>query len=394
LFWDIFKNRFGKLFIINLLTLLFFIPLIALIVFRYLSVVTYGTMYPFASGFGVGFMAPVTVAGMAENVEFSSSIMFFLLLPVAGLIAGIGLSGGFYVIRNMVWTEGVFVANDFWRGIKQNAKQMILICVIYSALFYLFYSAILLANLNIAGGLQAEWINYVIIVICAISLAFISVMAMHMMTMCVTYELKFGQLIRNAFIFTIANPFSSLFFILLGGITFVLMFLGEFMLGISVILLILLGLSVLMLVWTIFSQWLYDRYVNDKVVGAKKNRGIYEKVQPDKSKEDTLNKYKEQYGVMSSMLTNKPIKPITDEDLTLAELPQVFNRADIEKLNDSRKALYDDNEKYVAEHTTEEHIAMAKQQDQQMAVVDDERLKRMESAKRELEKREKRKKRK
>ena len=35
LFWDIVKGRFGKLVIINLLMLLFFIPLIALLVIRY-----------------------------------------------------------------------------------------------------------------------------------------------------------------------------------------------------------------------------------------------------------------------------------------------------------------------------------------------------------------------
>lgn len=41
-------------------------------------------------------------------------------MPLAAVIAAIGVAGGAYVIRNMVWTEGIFVANDFWRGIKQN----------------------------------------------------------------------------------------------------------------------------------------------------------------------------------------------------------------------------------------------------------------------------------
>ena len=35
----------------------------------------------------------------------------------------IGISGGAYVMRNMVWTEGIFVANDFWRGVKLNYKN-------------------------------------------------------------------------------------------------------------------------------------------------------------------------------------------------------------------------------------------------------------------------------
>ena len=36
LFWDIFKGRFGKLVIVNLLVLLFCLPLILMIFFRYI----------------------------------------------------------------------------------------------------------------------------------------------------------------------------------------------------------------------------------------------------------------------------------------------------------------------------------------------------------------------
>lgn len=392
LFWDIVKGSFGKLFVINLLTLLFFIPLIALIVIRYFSLVTYGTLYPFASGFGVGYMAPVFMSGMAENIEFSSTITTFLLLPIAGLIAAIGLSGGLYVIRNMVWTEGVFVANDFWRGIKKNFKQISLTCVIYSVIFYLFYSAILLANLNISTGVEPVWLSYVIIIVSIITLVFVSVMAFHMLAMSVTYELTFIQLIKNAFWFTLGNPISSIFFIALGSIPIILLFCGEFFMGIALILIIIFGLSLLMLVWTNFSQWLYDKYVNDKVAGATKNRGIYEKVGKNDQSE-SVKKYKQQLdAIPNGMLSNKPIKPITDEELTLAELPQTFNRQDIARLNESRQVLYEDNEKYVAEHMTDEQIVKAQEAQKQYEVIDDEKQKRIEQAKRELAKRDKRKK--
>ena len=114
LFWDIFKGRFGKLVIVNLLTLLFFIPLILVLFFRYVAIINYGTIYPFAQGFGVGYMSVPSLGGYAENIIFNVNLLVYLFLPIAVTIAAVGISGGAYVIRNMVWTEGIFVANDFW----------------------------------------------------------------------------------------------------------------------------------------------------------------------------------------------------------------------------------------------------------------------------------------
>ena len=127
LFWDIFKGRFGKLVIINLLVLLFCLPFIAVLIFRSMSVSAYGTLYPFSQGFGVGYGAYPSMEGLPENIEFIVNASTLIFTPIALFIAAIGISGGAYVIRNMVWTEGIFVANDFWRGIKKNFKQMLFV---------------------------------------------------------------------------------------------------------------------------------------------------------------------------------------------------------------------------------------------------------------------------
>ena len=52
LFQDIFKGRFGKLFVLNLLMFLFALPLIALILFRVISLMNLGGNYPFTQCFG------------------------------------------------------------------------------------------------------------------------------------------------------------------------------------------------------------------------------------------------------------------------------------------------------------------------------------------------------
>ena len=388
LFWDIFKSRFGKIFLINLLTMLFFLPLALLFFGRYMFMIAEGATLPFAAGFGVGYGAPINLVGALERIKLSSNLISFLFLPVALMIASVGISGAMYVMRNMVWTEGVFVANDFWRGIKQNIKQVLMISVIYSILLYFCILAISSLRLSIATASSSTVLMYILLVLTYILLAIGSIIMMHMLSMCVTYELSFFKLFKNACIFTIGNLISSLFFIVLGALPFIITMLGGFFTFVGVVLIILFGLSLLMLVWTIYTQRLFDKYVNDKVKGAKKNRGIYKKVKEDATQ--NYKKIKEQVVINEiSMLNSRPIKPITDEDLKLAELPESFSRKDIERLNESRKALYDDNDKYVEEHIHEEKYAKLKEYQQENLIMDKEREKRMEKAKKVLEKRNK-----
>jgi hypothetical protein len=145
------------------------------------------------------------------------------------------------------------------------------------------------------------------------------------------------------------------------------------------------GFSLIMLIWTDFSQWIYDKYINDKVPGAKKNRGIYEKVKESDS--GALKQYRQQLAMAArSSLNSKPIKPITDDELKIAELPTSFNRNDILKLNESKQALYDDHARYVEEHKNDEEFQITEAEKQAQAESMD-REKRIEKAKKELAKR-------
>ena len=77
-------------------------------------------------------------------------------------------------------------------------------------------------------------------------------------------------------------------------------------------------------------------------------------------------------------------------ELKLAELPTSFNREDIEKLNESRKAIYEDNERYILEHQNDVEYQMT-EEEKEVARQREEREKRIEKAKKELDKRNKRK---
>ena len=388
LFWDLFKGRFWKLVLINLLTLIFLAPIVLLIYVRYVIAANYGMIYPYAQGFGVGYGAPICMVGFAQSINYNVNLLVFSVLPFVAIIAAFGFAGGAYAIRNIVWTEGYFAASDFWRGIKQNFKQITVVLLLYSLVFYSLIMSISYLNTFIAVGGSGKWFWIILQILAYALLFFVTVLMLHMIEMSVTYEYKLRHLFRNAFIFTVSTFLPSILILAIGLLPFLPLFTGDSWFIVGLLLLVFLGFSFLMLMWTVFCQWGYDNFINPRMKNVKVNRGIYEKVTNDKSKE--LQKYKDQMQTVKTTLNSKPIKPITDDELQLAELPEVFNRSDIEKVNRSRQEIIEDHKRYVEEHKSESKYDFTELDKKR----DDERLereKRIEQAKRALAKREKKK---
>ena len=243
-----------------------------------------------------------------------------------------------------------------------------------------------MADRVIAMGAENSWIYTVSKIISIVILVFYTMMTFHMITMSVTYELRFFDLIKNAFLFTIGLPIQNIIFIFLASIPFLLLLLGEVLIGIGVALIITFGVSYFLLVWTDYTHWIFDKYINVKIKGAKTNRGIYEKVGKSDDSE-AIKQYRARVeAVSNSTMFNKPIKPITDEEIKLAELPVSFSRADLEKLQESKDAMYEDHKRYVEEHMNDERYKKVAEQNQEEDV---EKQKRIEKAKKELAKRNK-----
>lgn len=387
LFWDIIKGRFWRVVLLNLMMLLFFLPLIALIVYRAIMASGYNATAQFAQGFGLGYQSLYSLTGYAESIAFQVNSVVLLLLPVAFFFAGIGLSGGAYVVRNMVWTEGIFVANDFWRGIKLNFKQIILCSLLYSVLLYLSILSVSVSEQMLAAGTPNSWLFVVSEVFSYIFLVLFTIMFLHSVTMTVTYRVTFFGLIKNSFLMTMGLLPHNLLFVVLAALPFALYFMGSIFSSISLMLIVLLAFSYAMLVWTDYSHWAYDKFINPKA-GLQRNRGIYSKGKCEEA--EALRIYREKPRIRSE-LSKRPIKPITDEDIRLEELPVSFNRKDIEKLNDSRKAMYEDNARYIEEHKNDPEFAPT-EEEIKLEREEKEREDRKEKAKKDLERNKKKRK--
>lgn len=341
--WDVFKTNTGKMCGINLLSLLFMLPVIALFLFRWASKTINTSVYPFSQNMGLSYPIFPTSAGLEAQLSFYLNIEFFKYIIIGVAVGAVAISGGFYVMRNMVWAEGVMVTSDFFKGVKKNYFVVLLSLLLYTVVMILSVLSINMADMMIASNEGATWVLISAQVVTWIIIAIATIMVLYMITLGINYKLSFGKLLRNSFILTIALIPTNIFFALFAAVWFIVIFLGfQFLSVIGVILCLIWGFSLFMLIWTNYSHWVFDKFINDKVPGAKKNRGIYKQNASEDDGEPIViekSKYKEQH-----------IKPITDYDVELYELPTSFSRKDLEKLEETKEAMRKDSDRYSEEH--------------------------------------------
>ena len=359
LFWDIFKGNFGKIFKVNLLTLIFFIPLFAVIIIGNMMSETTSVTNPFGANIGNGYPVYPNLVGLAEwntlQNDFYTQIGIFL----ACFIAAVGLAGGMYVIRNMVWTEGIFVANDFWRGVKLNYKNALQTALFFTIVLMLSSALVNFSEFSLIVGNMPGWQRTLLKISQGASYLFMAMglmMSVWMIALGVNYKMRFFTLFKNSFLMSIGTLPQTVFFGLLALLPFILVGVGgSFLMMLGLILVLVFGLAYALLVWLDFAQWVFDKYINPKIQGAKVGRGIYSKDGSSKTEltgDDSAAAIEYQRMLLShgrSKLVARPIKPI-DDSMQIYELPQSFSREDLKKLRESKQAIIEDNEAYAEEH--------------------------------------------
>lgn len=342
--WDLVRNNFGKLFKINLLMLLFAFPVIILIIARSSFTMSQASVQPFAQNIGIGYPAYPMISGISESIVFQVDVTVLIMMLIVSPYVSVGLAGGFYVIRNLVWTEGVFVASDFWSGVKKNYKNTFLATLFYLAMVSLMILSIDLAEVQIATMPKIAGWFVAGKVISIILIVYFTFVYLFMLTLGVTYKIKFFGLVKNGFLLALALLPYNAFFAALSVLCILPLFFtltNSIFMMIGIMLAIFLSFSLFALIWTNYSQWVFDEFINDKVAGAKKNRGIYKKNAEEEVK--STERYKPMFGA-------RPIKPVTDYDIEIAELPESYTREDLIRLQESKEAMIKDSELYEQQH--------------------------------------------
>ncbi len=361
LFWDILKGRFSKLVLVNLMVLVTALPIALLIFWRMMLVMSEGASDVYGGGLGMAYPMIPSVIGVVESKLMQIDLMVFGLMIPASAIAAVGLSGGLYIIRNMVWTEGIFVANDFWRGVKRNYFNVLEALLLVSFLLFSVVATSDLAALYAAVGSDMYWAALVCQIVGIVMLILGIMVAFWMLSLGVNYKLTAWQLFRNALVMTFGTLPQTVLFIVVSLLPFLLMFLGSMFLFLGILLVLFLSFSFAMLVWMDYSQWAFDKFINPKL-GVKTGRGLYVPTNKQNDKKGAsaeqesaaMQEYRRQILARGkSKLVSRPIRPI-DDGVELYQLPESFSREDLKRLRESRNEMVESVKEYEEEHKNDE----------------------------------------
>ena len=358
LFWDVFKGNFGKIVKANLLILLFFIPTVIVLYIGIQYRDGMGVLGPYNMGTAMGYPCPGPLVGLAESNLIMSELLLYGMLFLSMVIAAIGLAGGMYVVRNMVWTEGIFVGSDFWKGVKLNYKNALQAALFFCGILLIGKTMINFANFSLLSANVNKFHSVLLKISVVSSWIFIvlsAMMAFWVIALGVNYKMKFLLLLRNAFLMSVGTLPQTLFFGFMAILPFMTIFLtkllGMLALLIALLIIFLFAFAWALLVWLDFAQWVFDKYINPRISGAKVGRGIYSK-DGTKNEDDSEAALEYQRVLLShgrSRLVARPIKPI-DDSLQVYELPQSFSREDLKRLRESKENIKEDTETYAEEH--------------------------------------------
>lgn len=351
--WGVFKSNFGKIVLNNIFVLLFFVPAIALLFIRTIYISGLGYQYPFNANTGIGYPAYPGTQGLNESIYLSADLLFYGLLIAAGLIASVGIAGGAYSMKRLLNSHGKFSLKSFFHGVKIGYLNVAAPLMV----FLTFYFACVIIgdwrDLTGAkgGSVAGATTAYVFIIIATV---LVGVYCAWLIATGVSYKLKVGQLLKNAFVLMVGSPVQTVFF---AGMSLIPVWI--FVIGLSVsfikifayIIFIFIGFSFILLVWMSYTQWVFDLYVTPNLKKAEEE--VKAKRTPEQVKADEIEESKrvamELLASGRSELICKPILPIQSEP-AIKPLSATFTRKNLSEVKEERAKLSENISAYENEH--------------------------------------------
>ena len=259
-FFDLLRHRKMSLFALSCFTFMFFIPLaVDLFFFNYWE----------------------TVAIASKKYEYLFSLVFYsmcIMIPCM-VIGFIGFAGAFYTAKRLVWQEDINLANDFFKGIKENWKHAIFHGLVFSVLLFgvviggsylIVYapSNAILSGIGV-GALLLAFITFGMV----ISLNF---------TQDVYYENGLFVTYKNSFCFLGLLHWRVLvLFLISAGSVVTLACFNMITLGIGLFLFAILN-SLVVIIYTLLAHHAFDKYINQEHYPDMVGKGLYKLEKEDK----------------------------------------------------------------------------------------------------------------
>ncbi len=265
LFWEVLRIRFWSLIRVNLMQLLFWLPMM---IWTGLNVMVILQAITPPEG-----SAEVTM-GMLQAAQGYLVTYAIGLIPCI-LITGPSTAAASYITRNWARDQHSFIWSDFKDAFKANYKQGLVASALTSVMpllllvGYQFYGN---AAQSMPGAVAAQALLVMAVVVWALALVFIY-------PLMVGYKVGAGTLLRNSLLLALGRlPFAlgirlltALPLVIFALIGLTISSLGQLVL---VLYYALIGFALHRLIYSSFANAVFDKYINPRIEGAPVNMGL------------------------------------------------------------------------------------------------------------------------
>lgn len=272
LFLAMLKIRFSGLISQNLIYLLFCIP----------AIFVCGRAFNFLNALAAAMMDDAALQVQFSHDWFTLAMIFLaVMIPCLG-IAGVGATGTMYILRNWARDQHAFGFSDIKDSIKANWKQGLafgllsgvvnLICFVG---WYFYHQQAANAGSMFSSIIMSILEGMMIIIVCIWWM-----MNMAAYPMMITYDMKFGGLLRNCAIMVVARLPLSMGIWLLSLLPTILFFVAFLLSAnmwamlIWVLFYAVIGFAFNGFLYASYANALFDQYLNPRIAGAPTNMGL------------------------------------------------------------------------------------------------------------------------
>ncbi len=340
--WNVFKSNFVRMVIINVFTLLFFVPGIVVVYFRTVYIAQMGMSYPFSSNALFTYPLTPSMQSVPQGIVLTADLLFYSLLIVAGFIASIGVSGACYSIKKLINTHGEFSLKGYFHGIKVCYLNVVFPVTVF--MFFIFSSFCISdwSALQISKGYsQAGPITAQVFIIMATVI--VGIAAMWVLAVGVSYKVKFKYLIKNSFVLLFGTILQTLFMVGFSLLPVWILLLGEALAFFKIIgyaIFLFFGFSFIILCWLAYTQWVFDMYITPAVKTEEEARKakLTPKQLAAEKEEEEKSVARELLAAGRSELVGRPMRPI-DGGTEVKEVGVAYGRADIVRVAEDRQKI-------------------------------------------------------
>ena len=258
----------GKTLLLSLIGSIFFLPLIILLGFVLPQEITQlqnAVNISGGLGFGYASTSQAVINDLVNQIFDLKQKYVLCYVAPSCLIAGLGLSGVYNVLRNMIWEAKSRLFRDFFMGIKRHWYKFMVCFLVIGVIATGFAYSVLELVQSYSTQVTPNAIWWVLTIVLGLLAIIVAMYFMVLIPMFITYKFdnsaakNISITMKNAGIIMLLSPIQTLFIVVLLAAPFALMFTSFGV--VWLVLFALYGVSLYVIAHIHYSQFLTDSYI-------------------------------------------------------------------------------------------------------------------------------------